>query len=158
MTTDFTIREAIKPDLKAIVALLADDALGKGREDLSEETFASYERAFADIQSDPRHMILVAEQDGEIIGCLQLSFLPGLTYRGQERAQIEGVRVAAGRRRRGIGRALVLHAIDLARERKSVLVQLATHRQRADAAAFYEALGFTESHRGMKLWFAEDKR
>lgn len=153
MTDDITIRSATETDLDALIALLADDALGQTREQTDTDNLARYRTAFADIAADPRNDILVAEQQGVVIGCLQLTFIPGLSYTGGERAQIEGVRVAAQARGHGLGRRLVEHAIAAARARGVVLVQLTSDKRRPDAIAFYEQLGFKASHEGFKLWF-----
>ncbi|WP_088345446.1 MULTISPECIES: GNAT family N-acetyltransferase [Rhodomicrobium] len=147
-----SFREATRADLPAVIALLADDPLGKNREMAGlSELPEPYIRAFEAIDADPRNQIIVAETGGEIVGCLQLTYLLGLTYSGGERAQIEGVRVRSGQRGAGIGKALLRHAIDLARERGCVLVQLTSDKRRAEAIAFYGALGFTASHEGLKL-------
>jgi GNAT superfamily N-acetyltransferase len=42
-------------------------------------------------------------------------------------------------------------AIGLARAQGCKLVQLTTDKARADALRFYEGLGFTATHEGMKL-------
>jgi len=86
-----------------------------------------------------------------IVGTMQLSFLPYLTYRGGWRMQIEAVRIASGHRGAGIGERLFRWAIERARERGCHLVQLTTDKARPDALRFYERLGFRASHEGMKL-------
>jgi ribosomal protein S18 acetylase RimI-like enzyme len=147
-------REAVPEDLPAILHLLADDPLGKYREQAIEgDDVPPHSRAaFEAIAADPRNRLIVAEADGQVAGCLQLTFIPGLTYKGRERALIEGVRVSNAMRGRGLGKAMMEHAIGLARERGCALVQLTTDKRRAEAQAFYRALGFTASHEGMKLW------
>ena len=70
---------------------------------------------------------------------------------GGWRAVIEGVRVASGFRSGGVGRQLFLLAIQRARDRGCHMVQLTSDKARADAIRFYERLGFTASHEGMKL-------
>jgi ribosomal protein S18 acetylase RimI-like enzyme len=137
--------------LRGIVTLLADDPLGSAREHLADPLPACYATAFAAIDTDPNHRLLVCEDDGSLLGCLQLSFLPGLSHRGAWRAQIEGVRVAAAARGRKIGEAMMRHAIDLARKRGCRIVQLTTDKTRRDAHRFYERLGFVATHEGMKL-------
>jgi ribosomal protein S18 acetylase RimI-like enzyme len=145
-------REARREDLAAIVQLLANDSLGTWRESLDDGAFPdAYARAFDAIAADPRNVIIVGDRDGEVVACLQLTFIPGLTYTGGERAQIEGVRVDASLRGGGVGKALIGYAISLARQRGCVLVQLTTDKRRPDALAFYRSLGFTASHEGMKL-------
>jgi ribosomal protein S18 acetylase RimI-like enzyme len=143
-----TIRRATSADLAAIVGLLADDALGSTREEPGNPCYAE---AFAAIERDPNQFLAVAEDGGEIVGCLQLSFIPGLSRRGLWRGQIESVRVASARRGGGLGRRLFEWAIAECRRRGCGLVQLTTDKARPDALRFYESLGFVASHEGMKL-------
>ena len=145
------IRHATREDVPAIVRLLADDELGRQRESAEEPLPPSYFAAFAAIDSDPRHELVVVERAGEVIGTLQLTFLPYLTYRGGMRAQIEAVRVDRRHRDLGIGQRLFTWAIGRAREEGCHLVQLTTNASRGDAHRFYERLGFAPSHIGMKL-------
>ncbi len=93
----------------------------------------------------------MAEQDGQIVGTMQLSFLPGLARRGALRAQIEAVRVAQSQRGSGLGAAMMGWAIEEARRRGCALVQLTTDKSRTDAHRFYARLGFVATHEGMKL-------
>jgi ribosomal protein L11 methylase PrmA/ribosomal protein S18 acetylase RimI-like enzyme len=144
-----TFRLARPRDLPAIVALLADDVLGAGRE--QPDVDAAYERAFAAIDADERNELIVADVGGEVVGCLQLTYIPGLSRHGTERAQIEAVRVRADRRGSGTGRQLVAWAIERARGHGCGLVQLTTDKVRVDAHRFYAGLGFVASHEGLKL-------
>lgn len=150
-TPPVTIRDAMRADLPDLVRMLADDPLGASREGSAEPLDPAYEAAFAAIAAAPGERLLVAARDGRPVGMLQLSLIPGLSRRGMLRAQIEGVRVAAGQRGGGIGEALVAEAIRLAREAGCGLVQLTTDKSRKDAHRFYERLGFVASHEGMKL-------
>lgn len=151
----FRLRHATRADLPAIVRLLADDALGAGRE--AGEDMAPYERAFAAIDADPAHLLVVGElvpdggAVGPVIATFQLSFLPGISRHGAWRSQIEGVRVAATLRSQGIGQVMVEWAIAESRRRGCALLQLTTHKSRGAAHRFYERLGFEASHEGMKL-------
>ncbi len=144
-------REACEADLPVIVGLLAEDPLGSQRERFEDPLPPSYLHAFEDITADPNQNLVVASLDGEVVGVLQLTFIPYLTYQGSWRAQIEGVRVAEACRSKGVGRALFEWAIARARERGCRLVQLTTDAQRPDALRFYESLGFAATHHGMKL-------
>ena len=147
-TTPALLREARREDVPQIVALLADDAIGAGREGPADE---AYYAAFELIAADQRNHLLVAEADGRVVGTLQLTMIPGLSRHGMLRAQIEGVRVAAPQRGQGLGRAMVEWAIGQAREHGCGLVQLTSDKRRKDAVRFYESLGFTASHEGLKL-------
>jgi GNAT superfamily N-acetyltransferase len=144
-------REARRTDVPAIVALLADDPLGAGRETVGEDVDAAYWRAFEVIDADERNALVVADHDGEVVGTMQLTFIPGLSRRGAERAQLEGVRVRADQRGAGLGRRMIEWAIDQARERGCALVQLNTDKSRTEAHRFYASLGFRASHEGLKL-------
>jgi GNAT superfamily N-acetyltransferase len=147
--TTATLRRATPRDVRAIVTLLADDQLGGARD--STEDLRPYLLAFQAIDQDPAHLLLVAETDGEVIATMQVSFLPGLSRRGALRAEIEGVRVDAPRRRTGLGRVMITWAIEEAGRRGCALVQLTTDKRRIDAHRFYARLGFANSHEGFKL-------
>jgi GNAT superfamily N-acetyltransferase len=146
------IRRADARDVPAIVDLLAADQLGATRDGVrTAEDLAAYRRAFAAIDNDSAHLLIVAEADAEIVATLQLSFLPGLARRGALRAQIEAVRVRDDYRGRGLGEAMMTWAIDEARRRGCALVQLTSDKSRKGAHRFYERLGFAATHEGMKL-------
>lgn len=145
-----TFRLATPADLPAIVRLLADDSLGAGRERDEHPLPPAYAAGFAAMSAQDGRIIL-AELDGAVVGCLQLTVIHGVAQLGLTRAQVEAVRVAASHRGRGIGEALMRHAIELVRQDGCALVQLTTNAARADARRFYERLGFAPSHIGMKL-------
>ncbi len=148
---DLLLRRATTADLPAIIALLADDPLGRAREDRGMPPNPAYVAAFAAIERDPNQFLAVAESGGEVVGCLQISFIPGLSRLGLWRGQIESVRVAASQRGRGLGRRVFEWAIAECRRRGCGLVQLTTDKSRPEALRFYESLGFSASHEGMKL-------
>ncbi|MCB1510935.1 MAG: GNAT family N-acetyltransferase [Hyphomicrobiaceae bacterium] len=146
-----TFRRATAADLETIVVLLADDPLGAQREDITLPLNPRYIAAFEAIDTDPNQLLAVVEHDDAIVGCLQLSFMPGLSRLGQWRGQIESVRIAAARRGTGLGRRMFEWAIAECRERGCGLVQLTSDKSRSDALRFYESLGFVASHEGFKL-------
>jgi GNAT superfamily N-acetyltransferase len=143
------VRRATRDDVPAIVALLVDDPLGATRETQAHPE--AYLQAFGAIDADPAHELVVLDDGGEVVGTLQLTLLPGLSRGGALRAQIEAVRVASSRRGQGLGEQLITWAIEEARRRGAVIVQLTTDSSRTDAHRFYERLGFVASHVGMKL-------
>ena len=148
------IRRARRDDIGTIVRMLADDPLGKARERIEDPLPPSYVQAFERVERDPNIQLVVAEgEGGEVIGCLQLCILPGLSSQGASRALIEDVRVASHCRSRGIGEQLVQWAVAEARSRGCKLVELLTHHTRVDAQRFYERLGFARSHVGMTVRF-----
>lgn len=144
-------RTAERKDLPSIVRLLAEDELGNRRERYEDPLPGSYFEAFELIENDPNHELIVAELSGEVIGTLHLMFLPSISYRGGLRAQVESVRVEGRYRDRGIGSEMVKWVVERARGRGAHLIQLTSHKSREEAHRFYERLGFTKSHVGMKL-------
>ncbi len=143
-----TIRRATAADVDPIVAMLADDPLGAAREKPGDP---AYLEAFEVIDADPHQFLAVADSGGEVVGTLQLTFTGGLSRLGMTRATVEAVRVRSDQRGGGLGEQLIRWAIDEARARGCGLVQLTTDASRVDAHRFYERLGFTASHVGMKL-------
>ncbi len=144
-------RPATRADLPRIVALIAEDQIGQTREDASMPLGDAYTEAFAAIERDANQVLAVAEIDGAVIGCLQITYIPGISRKGMWRGNIESVRVASDLRGRGIGRAFFDWAIARCRDRGCGLVQLTMDKRRSDASRFYRSLGFTPSHEGMKL-------
>jgi len=144
-------RIATRVDLPDIVRMLADDELGSQREQYEDPLPDSYIKAFEKIDTDLNHELIVAEMDGDVVGTLQLMFLPSISFRGGLRAQVESVRVDTKYRDQGIGSELMKWAIERAKQRGAHVVQLTTHRSREEAHRFYERLGFEGSHLGMKL-------
>jgi len=147
-------REANRNDVFEIVKMIAHDKLGQLREDFRDPLPNKYYVAFDNIKNDNNQELVVLENnEGEIIGTLQLSFIQYLTYQGGIRAQIEAVRIREDQRGKGIGEKMFTWAIERAKERKAHLIQLTTDKERPDALRFYEKLGFQATHEGMKLHF-----
>ena len=152
--SSITIRHARRDDVGVIVAMRADDPLGSARERLEDPLPASYFRAFEALERASHIQLVVAEdEDGAVIGCLQLCILPGLSSQGASRGLIEDVRVATHCRSRGVGEKIVQWAVAEARAKGCALVELLTHSTRVDAQRFYARLGFQPSHVGMTLRF-----
>ena len=145
-------RQARRDDLEAIVALFADDELGRLREDPSLPLNQKYLDGFARIEADSNQVLLLAEADGQLQGVLQITFIPYLSRLGSIRSIIESVRVSSCLRGRGIGTKMMQEAIQICRQRGCDIIQLTTDRRRDKTRRFYEALGFEASHDGMKLF------
>ena len=150
---DVLVRKMQKADLPRILQLLSDDEIGQSREMLQKTTHDDYLRAFTAINADLNQYLAVFERNDNIIGCLQISFIPGLSRRGALRGQIESVRVAANFRGNGYGTLMMAWAIEKCREQGCSLVQLTSDKTRKDAQRFYQGLGFVPSHEGFKLQF-----
>lgn len=149
VNSSLLFKEAQQSDLATIIQLLSDDKLGSARENTQDTSL--YLTAFNAIQTQSGNSIIVAVAQEQIVGVFQLTFVPGLSRNGMLRAQIEAVRVNQQYRGQGIGKALIQHALKLAKKAGCGMVQLTSDKQRTDALRFYENLGFTASHEGFKL-------
>ncbi len=145
-------RKATVKDLIAIVEMIADDELGKRRENFQIPLHKEYYLAFDNISNDENQELIVVENiEGTIIGTLQLTFIQYLTYQGGVRAQIEAVRIHKNHRGIGLGENMFLWAIERAKTRNAHVLQLTTDKKRPMAISFYKKLGFMDSHEGMKM-------
>lgn len=147
---DVTIRAATVSDVPDIVRLLWDDKQGRRRESILREDSATYVSAFELIETDPNSQVFVATHHAAVVGCLQLTVIPGLSYRGIRRAVIEDVRVERSCRGRGVGDFLLAHAEARASGLGCKLIELFVHCERDDAHRFYERAGYTGAHRGFR--------
>jgi GNAT superfamily N-acetyltransferase len=146
-----TLRDARRDEVPLIVAMLADDALGSTRDQVVDPLPAAYYSAFDAIAASRDNRLLIADLDGEVVGSLQITFIPSLSKVGATKMLVEQVRVVGPRRGTGIGREIMAAVVALARTRRCKSVELASHRTRTDAHRFYARLGFVASHVGMKL-------
>jgi GNAT superfamily N-acetyltransferase len=151
MENELRFRLATIDDLPAIVAMLADDVIGSARERWKIPLPENYIKAFYQINADPQQELTVVELNGEIVATFQLSFIQGISHQGSRRAMVESVRTHSAHRGKGIGRKVFDWVINRAREKGCQILQLTTDKKRPDAIRFYESLGFTASHEGMKL-------
>jgi GNAT superfamily N-acetyltransferase len=142
------LRRATRADLPRVVALIADDAVAASR---TGALGPAHVAGFEAIEASPQDELLVGELDGEVVACMQLTFVPGISRNGATRLLVEAVRVDARLRGQGLGRELMEHAHARGRERGCVLAQLTSDKQRPDAHRFYRGLGYAQSHEGFKL-------
>lgn len=147
MSREIAFRPAQAADIGTVVALLADDALGRARETAPMDHYIA---AFEAMQAEAQNHLIVGEIEGQVIACYQITFISGLSLSATRRAQIEGVRVAARHRGQGLGAALIGDAEARARAAGCSLMQFTTNKSRTDAHRFYDRLGFTPSHIGYK--------
>ena len=148
-------RQAKLQDLDYLINLLHNDDLGKNRESVDKSSLLSYKKALENILEDPNAQLILGidedEDKDKIIAMAQVNFLTYLTYQGGMRAQIEGVRVDETYRGQGLGKQLINHIIEVARNKGCHMVQLTTNKLRPNAIKFYENIGFESTHEGMKL-------
>ncbi len=147
--SELVLRDATMADLPAILAMLAEDTIPADRE--ADPSDPRYLAAFEAIDADLNQHLVAAELDGRVVGTMQLSFLPGLSFRGSWRGLIEAVRIVADLRGQRLGERMIQWAVEQCHARDCKLVQLTSSATRTDAHRFYARLGFVQSHVGMKL-------
>lgn len=133
-----TIREATPNDAPDIATLL--DQLG-----YSSSPAQAAER-LARVAVDPSMWVIVAEVESELAGFGALH-VQNLVERDEPGCQVAGLVVGQRFRRRGIGELLMQALEDEARRRGVKVMVLNTAHRRADAHAFYEALGYEHTGR-----------
>ncbi len=145
-----TYRKAVEADLPYIVQLLTEDAV-RVTDDRPDEPFhPRYVAAMRELDSDPNQMMMLAVLNGETVGTIQLTFIPGIAGLGTKRCLVEAVHISPAHRSKGLGTQMIQWAIEQARHRGCGMVQLTSNKKRLDAHRFYERLGFLKSHEGFK--------
>jgi GNAT superfamily N-acetyltransferase len=113
---------------------------------------APYRAALDEITADPTATVLVAEEDGVVVGMCQVITFRHLQQTGGRCAEIESMHVDGRNRGHGIGTILLAAAIEWARAQGCYRVQLTSNKARTDAHRFYLRNGFEASHEGFKLY------
>ncbi|GAB3395809.1 GNAT family N-acetyltransferase [Humibacter soli] len=156
-SANLEIRRATGDDLSAVVRLITDDPISAGRGDRNDPAAVSiYRRALTEVLDAPRNdLVLAVDAQGEAVGTLQLTLIPGMARLGATRLLVESVHVASTTRSSGIGTTLMRWVIDAAAPALGAdLIQLTSDVARPDAHRFYERLGFVPSHIGFKYQIA----
>lgn len=146
-----TIRPAERGDIAAIVALLADDAVGGHGDTIDPAASADYSAAFERIAASPNDQLYVATLSGAVVGTFQTTLITTMAGRGATTMRIEAVQTSAALRGQGIGAAMMAFAIEQARKAGAASVHLTSNVKRTDAHRFYSRLGFARSHAGFKM-------
>ena len=96
------------------------------------------------MDGDSRYRIFVAEVDGKVVGFV--STVEALAINLPDGyIKVNSLAVLPKFRRRGIGKMLMAYVEELAKERGSSLVELASGFQRTEAHEFYERLGYQKT-------------
>jgi GNAT superfamily N-acetyltransferase len=142
---EILLRTAVEHDLPAVLALYRD--LHPHEPPL--ET-ATAERVWAALLGSGLTTVIVAQAAERLVSSCTLAIVPNLSRGGRSYGVIENVVTHADRRRQGLGRRVLAHALDLAWQADCYKVHLATGSQRESTLHFYENAGFA---RGGKTYF-----
>ena len=149
--SNLIIEKAKLKNLKDLIYLLFEDNLGKKKENLSDKSMNKYKKSFTKILKDSNNEIFIMILNDQIIGMMQLTFIPGLSMEGMTRCQIESVRIKKDYRNKGYGSELIKKGIEIAKLNKCGLIQLTSNKKRLKAINFYKKLGFLSTHKSFKL-------
>ncbi len=138
LMSKFVIREAKESDLGQILELYRDAGIDAGNSFTPDEA----RDQLAVLGEYPNYRVFVAELGGTVVGTYELLIMDNLAKRGRRSAIVEDVAVANQQRGQGIGRAMMEHAMQQARDAECYKLALSSNLRRPGAHAFYEALGF----------------
>ena len=84
----------------------------------------------------------LAKDNSKIIGSCYICIIPNLTHNGKSIGYIENVIVDKNNRKKGIGKKIMVMAIEYAKTNNCYKVVLQSGIKRIEAHKFYEKLGF----------------
>jgi len=149
-----SVRVATENDIPRILELYRELSLGMGDVERGlRPSQDDYRNVFAEISADPRHELLVAEDDGRVVGTVVLVVVPNLSHAGTPWALVENLVVAERQRRRGFGRLLLEYVVTRAREKGCHRIELCSDKRREAAHQLYRAVGFEPSAHGFRIYF-----
>ncbi len=147
---EIRIEKAAVSHLREIVAIINAGATSV-RKDREFDDWQDYRFALDALIAAPEVDIYVALNEAdEVVGTYQIHFLKGMAFMGRPRVELESVHVRADQRGKGVGRKMMAHAEDLARQANACMLQLTSNREREGSHPFYRRLGYDQSHLGYK--------
>lgn len=149
MNLNINFRSAKIEDISTLVKLIADNEIGKEREDIND--LQIYNKAFKEISKSANDYLIVMEMEGIIIGIAHLTIITHLSLKGAKRGNIETFHIDSNFRNKGFGTKLMKYILEYGKEKEVKIFQLTTNKKRIDAKRFYEKLGFISTHEGLKL-------
>ncbi|MFC1920607.1 GNAT family N-acetyltransferase [Chloroflexota bacterium] len=148
-----TIRQANKDDVPRILELYNQLAIGGSQDEMDKsESPGDFYKAFSEIAALPGCELIVAEENGEIIGTTMLMIVPNLSHNALPWAAVENVVVDEGYRRKGTGKLMMDYCQARAKEAGCYKIQLLSNKARNEAHRFYLSLGYKASAEGFRLY------
>ena len=141
MTSHVTVNKAKPSDLpqmKILISELIDEMT-----DVGEINVENAIRNCQELLVDPSHQILVARGQGNILGLISFSARRTMQHTGQS-GLIDELVISSSCRRSGIGRKLVLAAVDACRNMGCCEIEVSTEKRNGKARKFYKTVGFDE--------------
>jgi N-acetylglutamate synthase-like GNAT family acetyltransferase len=145
------MREAKEKDIPRILELYQQLSLSPGT--YKKASVEECKRVFKKMGQVPDYSLLVAEEDGEVVGTTVLAILPGFAHGTSSFAVIEYVVVDEKVRNKGIGHQMMQYCMAKARESGCYKIMLTSDIRREQAHQFYRSLGFEASAEGFRFYF-----
>ncbi len=143
MNRSLEIRKLKKSDLSRL-AHLYEQFWGEPSD------IAKMERQFDIIEAENTHILLVAEEDGEVVGSVMGIVCRELYGDCRPFLVVENMIINRQSRRKGIGGLLLSRLEETARARDCTQMILVTEADRTDACGFYMKYGFQKENKGYK--------
>ena len=147
------VRKATETDVPRILELYRQLSLTPPPPDAPQPLPEDTQRAFEEIRATPGYQLLVAEEDGKILGSAVLVILPGMTHGLSPFAVVEYVIVDKPHRGKGIGKLLMEYIKERCMEAGCYKIMLTSDKRRTEAHEFYRSIGFEASAHGFRLYF-----
>ena len=148
------VRAATEGDIPCILELYYALAITGSQVEMDRTpSLDNCRQVFNVIRNMPGHELLVAEDEGAVVGTTVLLIVPNLSHSVLPWAVVENMVVDYRYRRRGIGRLLMEYAIAQAREAGCYKMVLTSGKRRKEAHRFYRSLCFEAWAHGFRLYF-----
>jgi GNAT superfamily N-acetyltransferase len=98
--------------------------------------------SFKKVMHNPKNFVFVAEDNGKLVGFATFSVRDVIRYPKQI-AELDEMLVASDYRKKGVGKQLMQHIEDKAKELNCYRLFIESQYDRKTAHKFYEALGYT---------------
>jgi len=136
-----SITKATNKDIPLILELLYELDRPKP---IDKKEIQVFKNKITDYFSDSQKTILLAKKDSKIVGFASIIFLNRLN-RAKQEMYIPELIVTRQFRNFGIGKKLITHCIDLAKNKNCYRIRLESGNQRKESHKFYKNMGFEQS-------------
>jgi GNAT superfamily N-acetyltransferase len=145
------IRNALEKDIPRLLELYRQLSFEPAK--YKPATVNDCLKVFRKMSQYPGYALLVAEDNGQVVGTLALAILPGFAHGTSPFAVVEYVVVDEKYRSKGIGKLMMNSVKSFAKEAGCYKIMLTSDNRRDRAHKFYKSLGFEPSAQGFRFYF-----
>jgi N-acetylglutamate synthase-like GNAT family acetyltransferase len=151
---DLIIRRATEEDIIRILELYDELVITYSAIEQSQKrTYKDYLNIFTQINSMAGHNLLIIEHKRKIVGTVTLLIIPSLSHNACPWAVVEHLIVDPNYQGQHLGKRLMRHIINQAKDAGCYKIILSSNKKRSEAHKFYQKLGFRASSEGFSLYF-----